>query len=130
MSVSANTSSINKNQFTKFNTNNSYSFKFIDNKLFNHINSIYYTFNNIENFFDFSNYSRQFLKKFNIDSTLYKYKNIFLLEIKTHHLSTLELEKIISIFSEIKNMLIFSDLFITHIKEFSEISISTNALNI
>ena len=97
-----------------------YSFKFIDNKLLNYTNYIYYTFTNIE----------AFLKSFNIESVLYKYKNIFLLEIKTDYLSIAELEKLISILSETKSILNFSNLLITHIKEFSEIFISTNALNI
>lgn len=119
-----------KNYLYNFNNSTPFSFKFIDNKLFNYTNNMYYIFNNFEHFLDFSNYSKIFLKLFKIDSILYKYKNIFLLEIKTNQLSISDLEKIISILSETKSTLLFSELFITHIKEFSEIFISTNALNI
>lgn len=129
-SDSLNTYTIHENYTDSLPTSDQFSFKFIGNELLNYTNSIYYIFNTFESFLDFSNYSKTFLKLFKIDSILYKYKNVFFLEIKSENLSIKDLKKVISIFSEIKNALFFSELFTTHIKEFSKIIISTNALNI
>ena len=109
------------------------SFNFIDNELLNtnfNKKNIYYFFNNLEDFFEFSNYTKELLKDFKIKSFLYEYKNIFLLEISATSLSNIEFKKLFLFLSETKTNSLSSELVITRFKEFSKLLISDNALNI
>lgn len=122
-----------KNTLREPSVPNNSSFNFIDNQLSNYLfknKNIYYCFNSLEDFFDFSNYTKSFLKFFTLKSFLYEYKNILLLEIQTTNLSCLELKKLFLFFSEIKTSSSLSELVITHFKEFSNLLISDNALNL
>lgn len=107
------------------------SFKFIDNYLTNNFstNCLYYTFKNFENFLEFVNYFQNNFKLLNINSILYKYNNIFLLEIIHNNLSKNELNTLLLSLSETQDYLDLSEVSIAHIKEFSKILISNNALN-
>lgn len=109
-----------------------FSFNFIDNKLSNVManqKNIYYFFTNLEDFFEFSNYAKIYLKQLAIKTSLYKYKNIYFLEIHTNNLSNSELQQLSLFSSEIKSNHFLSEIIITRFKEFSELLIPDNALN-
>lgn len=105
------------------------SFKFINNKLSNCENLIFF-FNNFEDFLEFSNYIKSYINSFNITSFLYKYQNIFLLEITTSNLSPYELNKLLSASLEAETNSCISELTLIRFKEFAELLISDNALNL
>lgn len=105
------------------------SFKFINNKLSKCGNLIFF-FNSLEDFLEFSNYIKCYINSFNITSFLYKYQNIFLLEITTSNLSPDKLDKLLSALLEAKTNSYVSELTLIRFKEFAELLISDNALNL
>lgn len=116
-------------------------FNFIDKQLVNYNISnqnLFYFFSNYESFLSFSEYIKKTLLNKKISSTLFKYSNIFLLEISTDNLSNNEIKALHAILSEItepsciskKINSYISNLSITHFKEFSEKLISNNALGL
>lgn len=135
-----------ENIYRDNNVSSNFSFNFIDNKLSkNNLNrkSLFYFFFNIEDFFEFSDYIKNNLKLFKVNSFLYQYQNIFLLEIDISSLPCYELEHLLLVLSETNNCLNFksnissyksstniSELVITRLKEFSDLLISNNALNL
>lgn len=95
-----------------------------------HKQKLYYYFFDINDFLDFSNYIDNNIN-FNVNSSLYKYNNLFILEIDLSDLSDTNSNKMYSILSEVQNCLDFnaSDITIIRLKEFSDLIISKNALN-
>ena len=92
--------------------------------------NLYYYFFDINDFLDFSNYIRNSID-FKINSSLYKYKDIFMLEIDLLGLSYLDSNKVRHILSEMPNSFVFntSSIVIARLKEFSEFLILKDALN-
>lgn len=91
---------------------------------------IYYYFSNINDFLDFSDYIKNSID-FYINSSLYKYNEIFILEIDFFKLSYIESNKLSFLLSETPNLFSFnlSDITSIRLKEFSKLLISKNALN-
>lgn len=104
------------------------SFNFIDNKLKKSKNVLTYFFYNLEDVFDFCKLLFTFNIFENIESSLYQYENIFLLEIYKNDSIENDLEKIELICSEIKNTSDISEVSKTRLKEFSKILIEKNAI--
>ncbi len=106
-----------------------FSFKFKHNELLKNQN-LFFIFNKFEEFLEFSEYIRNSIKFKNINSSLYEYHNIFLLEIETSNLLVNELTILLSITLEAKTNSNVSYLTLTKFKEFAEIICSENALNL
>lgn len=105
------------------------SFNFIDNKLKKSKNVLTYFFYNLEDVFDFCKLLCNFNISENIESSLYQYENLFILEIYKTDSITSDLEKIELICSEIKNTSDISEVSKTRLKEFSKILIEKNAIS-
>ncbi len=106
-----------------------FSFKFDNNKLLENKN-LFFFFNNFEDFLIFSQYIKNSIKFKNINSILYKYDNIFLLEISTSNLLENELTLLLYTTLEVKTNSNISYLTLTKFKEFAEIIYPENALNL
>lgn len=107
------------------------SFNFVDNKLSNLKNkNIFLFFSAFEDFLEFSDYIKNCVKSFKVNSFLYKYNNTFLLEISTSNLSQNELKRVLSIILESNANSYFSELVIIRFKEFADLLISDNAMNL
>lgn len=129
--IPQNTQYCDSNDFSRENsfTENFSSFKFDNNKLLENQN-LFFFFNNFEEFFNFSEYIKNSIKFKNINSFLYKYKNIFLLEIITSNLLPAELALFQSVLLESKTNSYPSRLTLIRFKEFAEVLLSENALNL
>lgn len=90
--------------------------------------NIFYIFQNIEDFFEFWNYLKDFLKESKINGSLYKHKNKLLLEINISTISLKEINKLLLLLSEINNKYFFSNLTTIRFKEFGNL-LSNNILN-
>lgn len=119
---------------------NTSSFSFIGNQLSkcNLDKKIFlYYFFNMDDFLEFSNYVKNTID-LKVKSSLYKYKNVFFLELDISNLSCKEFEKLSLILSEASNCLDLRntnsssiyEAVIARFKEFSELLISDNALNL
>lgn len=106
-----------------------FSFKFCNNKLLENKN-LFFLFNDFEEFLNFSEYIKNSLTLKNINSFLYKYNNIFLLEIITSNLLPTELTILQSVLLEYKTNISPSMLTLIRFKEFAEVVYSKNALNL
>lgn len=116
------------------------SFNFIGNQLsksnLDKKNLLYYFFN-MNDFLEFSDYIKNNID-FKINSLLYKYENIFFLELDISNLSCKEFEKLSLILSETSNYFVLKNtnssniykVIIARFKEFGELLISDNALNL
>lgn len=116
------------------------SFNFIGNQLsksnLDKKNLLYYFFN-MNDFLEFSDYIKDNID-FKIKSLLYKYKNVFFLELDISNLSYKEFEKLSLILSETSNCFVLRNsnsfniykVIIAKFKEFGELLISDNALNL
>lgn len=106
-----------------------FSYKFIDNKLKKSNNSLIYFFYSFEDVFDFCKIlcSSKILET--IESSLYQYENLFILEIYKNGNDKNLLEKIELICSEIKNPSNISEISKNRLKEFSKILIEKNAIS-
>lgn len=117
------------NTFIDNNINGHLSFKFSQNKLFKNEN-LFFFFDNFEDFLNFSVYLKNSMNLKNINSILYKYNNIFLLEIITSNLLENELNILLFNSLEAKTNSHMSTLGLIRFKEFAEILIYENALNL
>lgn len=106
-----------------------FSFKFDNNNLFENKN-LFFFFSNFEGFLNFSEYIKNNLKLKNINSSLYEYNNIFLLEIITSTLLPTELTSLQSILLESKLNSYPFKLTLVRFKEFAKVVYSENALNL
>lgn len=111
------------------NISQNFSFKFDNNRLLKNKN-LFFFFNKFEEFLSFSEYIKNSLKFKNISSFLYKYNNIFLLEIITSNLLSTELTIFQSVLLESNTNSSTSSLTINRFKEFAEVLFSENALNL
>lgn len=105
------------------------SFKFSHNKLSKNKN-LFFFFNNFEDFLTFSEFFKNSINFKNVDSILYKYNDIFLLEIITSDLLENEANFILSNALEASSNSIVSGLTLTKFKEFAEVLYPQNALNL
>ena len=119
-----------ENNFSRENSiTQNLSFKFSHNNLTKNCH-LFFFFNNLNDFCDFSYYMKNQIKFQNINSTLYEYKNIFLLEIMTSNLLPNELISLQSILLEYKSNSCISNLTLIRFKEFAKILYSENALDL
>ena len=121
-------------------SSNTSSFNFIGNQLskgnLDRKNLLYHFFN-MDDFLEFSDYIKNNID-FKIKSLLYKYGNIFFLELDMSNLSCKEFEKLSLILSETSNCVVLKNTnsfniykaVIAKFKEFGELLISDNALNL
>lgn len=120
----------NKNDFSReFDITSNFSFKFDDNKLFKKQN-LYFFFNNFEDFLSFSEYIKNSINFKNINSSLYEYNNVFLLEIITSNLLISELKSFLSVLLEYKPNSFHSMLTLIRFKEFAKVLYSENAIKL
>lgn len=109
------------------------SFKFIDNKLLNSVikHNLTYIFYNLEDVFDFCKFINNSNISENIESSLYQYNDLYILEFYTNNkLLEKDLEKLELIISEVKNLFNISETSKTRLKEFSDLLIEKNAISI
>ncbi len=95
---------------------------------------LYFYFFNMDQFFDFSSFIRSNIS-FKFESSLYKLKSILFLEINSSNLIYEDFKRLCLILSEAENNLIynksnFSKIVITRFKEFGDILIHKNALDL
>ena len=91
-------------------------------------NIILYRFIYIVDVFSFCDFINSKLSNFKINSSLYKYNNMFFIKINIEGLTIKEREYFISIVSEFKNSLKLSDLSIRRLDEYSDVLIKDNAI--
>ena len=90
--------------------------------------SYYSFFQNINDLFDFCNYINSLKIHLNIQSSLYRYNNLFFIETKNILHQSSETNKYFSILSEFQNTYILSENAGQKLKEFSNLLISNNAI--
>lgn len=108
-------------------------FFFKNNKLTKIKTSCIFSFYSIEELFDFCNILKNSNLPLNLESTLYKYNQLYFLEIKINPnkpSSTDSLELINLICSDIKEESLFAENTIIKLKEFSEVLLEKNAISI
>lgn len=107
---------------------------FIGNRLSNSQKQVvkhnisYYFFDNINMLFDFCNYINSSKINIPFENSLYKYYNLYFIEINYSNLSYKDINNLFSVLSEFKNTYIFSELSLKKILEFSDLLISNNAI--
>lgn len=121
--------------FTRdFNFPNNSSFNFIGNTMCNsnknqaQESSLIYTFQNIEEVFEFSDFLISLFPIINFKNSLYQYNDIFFIEILVDDLSASELKKISANLSEIKTSYTLTELSKRKFKEYSQLLIKNNAI--
>ena len=119
----------NHTSFRDNTTSKQSSFKFSHNKLSKNKNLVFF-FKNFEEFLTFSEYLKNSINFKNVDSILYKYNDIFLLEIITSDLLENEANFILANALEANSNSIISSLSLTKFKEFAEVLYPQNALNL
>lgn len=117
------------NSLRETSITNNLNFKFNNNKLLESKNLLFF-FNDFEEFLTFSEYIKNSIKLKNINSSLYEYNHIFLLEIITSDLLINELKAFLSITSEYSLKSLSSNLTLIRFKEFAKTIYSKNALNL
>lgn len=117
------------NSLRETSITNNLNFKFNNNKLLESKNLLFF-FNDFEEFLTFSEYIKNSIKFKNINSSLYEYNHIFLLEIITSDLLINELKAFLSITSEYSLKSLSSNLTLIRFKEFAKTIYSKNALNL
>lgn len=117
------------NSLRETSITNNLNFKFNNNKLLESKNLLFF-FNDFEEFLTFSEYIKNSIKLKNINSSLYEYNHIFLLEIITSDLLINELKAFLSITSEYNLKSLSSNLTLIRFKEFAKTIYSKNALNL
>lgn len=117
------------NSIRETSITNNLNFKFNNNKLLESKNLLFF-FNDFEEFLTFSEYIKNSIKLKNINSSLYEYNHIFLLEIITSDLLINELKAFLSITSEYNLKSLSSNLTLIRFKEFAKTIYSKNALNL
>ncbi len=108
-------------------------FFFKNNKLTKYRKNIIYTFNSLEELFDFCKYLNNSFSPFNLESNLYQYKDIYFLEFSLENTSLLKeniIEKLELVSSDIKDQFDFSEEVWIRLKEFSDLLIEKNAVSI
>ena len=90
--------------------------------------SYYSFFQNINDLFDFCNYINSLNIHLNLQSSLYRYNNLFFIETKNILHQSSEINKYFSILSEFQNTYILSENASQKLKEFSNLLISNNAI--
>ena len=117
------------NSLRETSITNNLNFKFNNNKLLESKNLLFF-FNDFEEFLTFSEYIKNSIKLKNINSSLYEYNHIFLLEIITSDLLINDLKIFLSITSEYSLKSLSSNLTLIRFKEFAKTIYSKNALNL
>ena len=117
------------NSLRETSITNNLNFKFNNNKLLESKNLLFF-FNDFEEFLTFSEYIKNSIKLKNINSSLYEYNHIFLLEIITSDLLINDLKIFLSITSEYNLKSLSSNLTLIRFKEFAKTIYSKNALNL
>ena len=117
------------NSLRETSITNNLNFKFNNNKLLESKNLLFF-FNDFEEFLTFSEYIKNSIKFKNINSSLYEYNHIFLLEIITSDLLINDLKIFLSITSEYSLKSLSSNLTLIRFKEFAKTIYSKNALNL
>ena len=115
--------------FKNNNFSNLPSFTFGKNKLLKSENLLFF-FNNFEDFLNFSIYINKTITFKNVNSILYEYNNIYLLEIITSSLLENELNILFYNSIEAKSNKTISRLNLVRFKEFANILLPENALNL